>query len=192
MRLSTSAFFFLFLSFQLTNGYAESPTLQAKDTEFVSMEHFNAYIHIPPNENYSLNDPLSQQATEGEAALKTNLNGNTGPIQKGLASWYGNKFHGRKTASGKKFNMYELSVAHPSLPFNSWVKITHVETGQSVFAQVTDRGPYAKGRIIDLSKATAQAIGLLPKGVGLVEIQALPNKPESITENPSPEENPDN
>jgi rare lipoprotein A len=167
------------LGLYLSIGYAENPSLQAKDAEFVSMEHFNAYIHIPPIENYSLNDPLSQQATEGQAALKTNLSGNTNPIQKGLASWYGNKFHGRKTASGKKFNMYELSVAHPSLPFNSWVKITHVETGQSVFAQVTDRGPYVKGRIIDLSKATAQAIGLLPKGVGLVEIQALPNQPQS-------------
>ncbi len=189
MRLSTNFIVLFFFSFQLSPGYAESPSLQAKDAEFVSMEHFNAYIHIPPNENYSLNDPLSQKATEGEAALKINLNGNTNPIQKGMASWYGNKFHGRKTASGKKFNMYELSVAHPSLPFNSWVKITHIETGQSVFAQVTDRGPYAKGRIIDLSKATAQAIGLLPKGVGLVEIQALPNKPESI-DNTSPEENP--
>ena len=88
--------------------------------------------------------------------------------------------------------MYELSVAHPSLPFNSWVKITHIETGQSVFAQVTDRGPYAKGRIIDLSKATAQAIGLLPKGVGLVEIEALANKPESITETPNTEDTSDN
>ena len=192
MRLSTNSIVLFFFSFQLSPGYAESPSLQAKDAEFVSMEHFNAYIHIPPNENYSLNDPLSQQATEGEAALKTNLNGNTNPIQKGMASWYGNKFHGRKTASGKKFNMYELSVAHPSLPFNSWVKITHIETGQSVFAQVTDRGPYAKGRIIDLSKATAQAIGLLPKGVGLVEIEALANKPESITETPNTEDTSDN
>ena len=190
MRLLSSIVVLCVFGMYLTVGYAESPSLQAKDTEFVSMEHFNAYIHIPPNEDYSLNDPLNQQATEGEAALKTNLNGNTNPIQKGLASWYGNKFHGKKTASGKKFNMYELSVAHPSLPFNSWVKITHIETGQSVLAKVTDRGPYAKGRIIDLSKATAQAIGLLPKGVGLVEIQALPNQPESI-ENTATEENPD-
>jgi rare lipoprotein A len=168
------------LGLYLSIGYAESPSLQAKDAEFVSMEHFNAYIHIPPNESYSLSDPQNQQAAEGQAALKTNLKNNTSSIQKGLASWYGNKFHGRKTASGKKFNMYELSVAHPSLPFNSWVKITHVETGQSVLAQVTDRGPYVKGRIIDLSKAAAQAIGLIPKGVGLVEIQALANQTESI------------
>ena len=192
MRLSTSSIILFLLSFQLSNGYAESPSLQAKDAEFVSMEHFNAYIHIPANEDYSLKDPLSQQAAEGEAALKTNLNDNNSSTQKGLASWYGNKFHGKKTASGKKFNMYALSVAHPSLPFNSWVKITHIETGQSVFAQVTDRGPYAKGRIIDLSKATAQAIGLLPKGVGLVEIEALANKPESITENTSPEDTSNN
>ncbi len=192
MRLSTSFIILVLSSFQLSTVYAENPSLQAKDAEFVSMEHFNAYIHIPHNESYSLNDPLSQQATEGEATLKTNLNDNTKSNEKGLASWYGNKFHGRKTASGKKFNMYELSVAHPSLPFNSWVKITLVETGQSVFAQVTDRGPYVKGRIIDLSKATAQAIGLLPKGVGEVEIQALPSKPESFTEKPSTEGTPEN
>jgi rare lipoprotein A len=84
--------------------------------------------------------------------------------QTGEASWYGPGFHGRRTASGEIYNQNELTVAHPSLPFGTEVRITR--GNQSVIARVNDRGPYAHGRIVDLSAATASAIGMGANGAG--------------------------
>lgn len=92
-------------------------------------------------------------------------------MQKGAASWYGPGFHGRKTASGERFNTHALTAAHRSLPFGSRVKVTNSKTGRSVVVRINDRGPFVHGRIIDLSKASAQAIGI--SGVGRVTLSRL-------------------
>lgn len=97
----------------------------------------------------------------------------TGTILKGFASWYGPYFHGRRTASGQRFNMYEMTAAHKTLPFNTLVRVTNVRTGQSAIVRITDRGPYIHGRIIDLSKAAAQAIGMLSSGTAPVIVEVL-------------------
>lgn len=78
---------------------------------------------------------------------------------RGEASWYGPGFHGRKTASGERFNQNALTAAHRTLPFGAKVKVTNVNNGKSVTVRINDRGPYHGGRIIDLSKAANQAIG---------------------------------
>jgi rare lipoprotein A len=91
----------------------------------------------------------------------------------GMASWYGPGFHGRRTASGSRFDMHAISVAHPKLPLLSYVKVTLTQTGQFIIAQITDRGPYSKGRIVDLSKAAAQALGFIPMGVAHVTVEPL-------------------
>jgi rare lipoprotein A len=93
------------------------------------------------------------------------------PIQSGGASWYGPGFHGRRTASGERFNTHALTAAHKSLPFGSRVRVTNERTGRSVVVRINDRGPYAHGRVIDLSKAAAQAVGL--SGVGRVSLAKL-------------------
>ena len=93
------------------------------------------------------------------------------PLQRGAASWYGPGFHGRRTASGETFNTGALTAAHRSLPFGSRVKVVNERTGQAVVVRINDRGPYAHGRIIDLSKASAQAIGL--SGVGKVTLSQM-------------------
>ena len=80
--------------------------------------------------------------------------------QRGAASWYGPGFHGRKTASGERFNTHALTAAHRSLPFGARVKVTNERTGRAVVVRINDRGPYAHGRIIDLSQASARAIGI--------------------------------
>lgn len=80
--------------------------------------------------------------------------------QRGLASWYGPGFQGRRTASGEKFNTGSLTAAHRSLPFGTRVKVTNERTGRSVVVRINDRGPFVRGRVIDLSKASAQAIGV--------------------------------
>ena len=81
-------------------------------------------------------------------------------IQTGPASWYGPGFHGRPTASGEPFNTNQLTAAHRTLPFGTRIKVVHQKTRRSVVVRINDRGPYARGRVIDLSWASAQAIGL--------------------------------
>lgn len=92
-------------------------------------------------------------------------------LQSGRASWYGPGFHGRRTASGETFNTNDLTAAHPTLPFGTRVRVVNERTGQSVIVRINDRGPYAHGRVIDLSRASAQAIGL--SGVAPVTVMAL-------------------
>ena len=81
-------------------------------------------------------------------------------LQRGLASWYGPGFHGRLTASGERFDMNELTAAHKSLPFGTRVLVHSPRTGKQVVVRINDRGPFVKGRVIDLSKAAAQVLGL--------------------------------
>lgn len=93
-----------------------------------------------------------------------------GTQQVGKASWYGSKHQGKETASGETFDQNELTAAHPTLPLGAMATVTNLETGDSVDVKITDRGPYVKGRKIDLSKAAAQEIGMTKKGVTKVKI----------------------
>jgi rare lipoprotein A len=95
--------------------------------------------------------------------------------QLGWASWYGARHHGRQTASGERFSMYALTAAHRSLPLGTPVLVTNLETGQQVNVTINDRGPFVdqQRRIIDLSRAAAERIGLLRHGVGRVRIEVL-------------------
>lgn len=90
--------------------------------------------------------------------------------EKGTASWYGVRFHGRRTANGERFDMNELTAAHPSLPFGTLLEVRNVRTGRSVVVRVNDRGPFSKNRIIDLSFAAAREIGLVLSGTAPVEL----------------------
>lgn len=85
-------------------------------------------------------------------------------LQAGMASWYGPGFHGRKTASGERFDQNAMTAAHRSLPFGTRVRVIDEKTGRSVVVRINDRGPFAHGRIIDLSKGSAQALGMLSTG----------------------------
>jgi rare lipoprotein A len=89
----------------------------------------------------------------------------------GTASWYGDKFHGRPTATGEKYNMNDITAAHKTLPLNSMAFVTNLETGQGMMVRVNDRGPFVDGRIIDLSRASAQALGLFKSGLAKVRVQ---------------------
>jgi rare lipoprotein A len=93
----------------------------------------------------------------------------------GQASWYGPGFHGRHTASGEVFNQNALTAAHRTLPFGTQVRVTNVHNGRQVVVRINDRGPFSRGRVIDLSAAAAQAIGLRGAGVGPVQVEVLSN-----------------
>ncbi|MGU7784510.1 septal ring lytic transglycosylase RlpA family protein [Burkholderia sp. PU8-34] len=93
--------------------------------------------------------------------------------QSGRASWYGRGFHGRRTANGERFNMNALTAAHRTLPLSSYIKVTNPTNGKWVVVKVNDRGPYKRGRVLDLSYAAAKVIGLIHAGTGRVKIEGL-------------------
>ncbi|WP_457567943.1 septal ring lytic transglycosylase RlpA family protein [Desulfurobacterium sp.] len=105
--------------------------------------------------------------------------------QVGIASWYGPNFHGRKTASGEIYNMYKMTAAHKTLPLGTYVKVINLENGKTTIVRINDRGPFVPGRIIDLSYAAAEKLGILSKGTAKVKIIALGRKKDHhfVTEN---------
>lgn len=90
----------------------------------------------------------------------------------GIASWYGDYFHGRPTATGEIYNMNDMTAAHKTLPLPSWAVVTNLENGKEIYLKINDRGPFVDGRIIDLSRAAAQALGTYRKGLGRVRVRA--------------------
>ncbi len=105
------------------------------------------------------------------AAYAANERVNERYVQVGIASWYGEFFRGRKTANGERFDPAGLTAAHRSLPLGTVVKVTNLENGKKVIVRINDRGPYVGGRIIDLSRAAAQEIGMIRKGIVKVKIE---------------------
>lgn len=93
--------------------------------------------------------------------------------EKGMASWYGDKFHGKPTSSGEPYNMHAYTAAHKTLPIPSYVKVTNTDTGKSIIVMVNDRGPFVKGRIIDLSNAAAKVLDVVQKGTAPVLVEAI-------------------
>jgi len=91
----------------------------------------------------------------------------------GVASWYGVKFHGRTTASGEPYDMTAMTAAHPSLPFGTKVRVTNLENGRSAVLRINDRGPFAKRRIIDVSRHAAEHLGFLKAGLARVRVEAI-------------------
>jgi rare lipoprotein A len=96
-----------------------------------------------------------------------------GYSEKGLASWYGKKFHGRKTANGEIYNMYGHTAAHKTLPMNTMLLVKNLSNGRSTVVRVNDRGPFVRNRIIDLTHTAAKELGIIEQGTGRVEIIAL-------------------
>ncbi len=94
-------------------------------------------------------------------------------VQTGWASYYGREFDGRKTANGETYDMHALTAAHRSLPFGTRVKVTDIETGRSVVVRINDRGPWARGRILDLSFEAARRIGMIGPGTARVRMEVL-------------------
>jgi len=100
-------------------------------------------------------------------------------VEEGIASWYGPGFHGRLTASGERYNMYAFTAAHKTLPMGTKVLVTNLENGRQTIVRINDRGPFVKGRIIDLSYAAARALGMHQKGTARVRIEALSESPSA-------------
>ncbi len=111
---------------------------------------------------------------------------------RGLASWYGKRYHGQKTSIGETYDMYAMSAAHTTLPLPSYARVTNLANGRSVIVRLNDRGPFHEDRLIDLSWLAAQRLGLLGRGSGLVEVEAIipGNEPPVAVTVPAPQEAP--
>ena len=96
-------------------------------------------------------------------------------VMQGTASWYGKPFHGRLTANGERYDMYQLTAAHRTLSFGTRLRVTSLENGRSVIIRINDRGPFVRGRIIDLSLAAAKKIGMVQNGTARVKLERLPS-----------------
>lgn len=96
-----------------------------------------------------------------------------GYVARGIASWYGTKFHGRRTSSGETYDMHAFTAAHTTLPLPTYVRVTNLNNGRSTIVRVNDRGPFHDNRIIDLSYAAASKLGIVETGTGLVEVRAI-------------------
>lgn len=131
---------------------------------------------VAPAPARGLGDPAQALQEQLDAQLLPEVD------QQGLASWYGPRFHGRKTANGERYNQYELTAAHRQYAFNTQLCVRNTGNGKTVVVRVNDRGPFAGKRVIDLSKAAAAEIGMLGHGVKTVEIYKLDEGQEDCPE----------
>jgi len=125
-------------------------------------------LHIPSEKSKATQRPYK---VNGKTYYP--LNSARGYRESGMASWYGKKFHGGSTANGETFNMYAKTAAHKTLPMNTMVLVRNLENGKEIIVRINDRGPFSRGRIIDLSYAAAKEIDMLRNGVARIEIIAL-------------------
>ena len=143
---------------------SQSPAVEEPELNTPSVE-----ISIPEN----VQRMSEEREPETPAMIPTAL---PPRMETGLASWYGAKHHGRRTASGERFDQKKLTAAHPTLPWGSIVRVTSLANGKSVDVRINDRGPFIKGRIIDLSRAAARALGM----AGLMQVQLEVLTPELL------------
>lgn len=139
-------------------------------------------VHIPPAKSSSYKkisyppgrkNPATQKPYKIRGVRYTPIASANGFVQTGIASWYGRKFHGRKTSNGETYNMYSMTAAHKTLPMNTWVSVHNLENNRKIVVRINDRGPFVHGRIIDLSNTGASRLGIVGKGTAKVRITAL-------------------
>ena len=123
--------------------------------------------HVKSQGKYKVGSPYKIKGKRYYPTVDYNYN------KTGIASWYGPNFHGKSTANGERFDQNELTAAHKTLPLPSIVRVTNLENGRSLIVRVNDRGPYAHGRLIDMSKRSAELLGFKNKGVAKVRVQVL-------------------
>jgi rare lipoprotein A len=120
--------------------------------------------------------PEAQRPYKVKGKWYTPLSSSKGYVKRGIASWYGRDFHGRKTSNGEVYNMYSMTAAHKTLPLDTYVKVTRLDNNKSVIVRINDRGPFVRGRIIDLSYKAANKLDMADEGTSKVVIETLGKK----------------
>lgn len=153
---------------------ALSPAQAASDTaEGGFADEFAPYAALPPEPeagglavDLSTFDPPVEPAPEPDQQILRTLG-------TGVASFYGRRFHGRLTANGERFNMNAMTAAHKTLPFGTKVRVTNQRNGKSVVVRINDRGPFVRGRTIDVSRGAAKELGIISRGHGRVTLEIV-------------------
>src|SRR5436190_15479569 len=120
--------------------------------------------------------PASSESGKTQNVVSPGKANKAKPYQIGTASWYGDYFQGKATASGEPYNMYDLTAAHPTLPLGSLVRVTNLRNGRAVVVRINDRGPVVPGRIIDLSYSTARVLQFQSQGLQRLRLDTVPQK----------------
>jgi rare lipoprotein A len=169
-------------------GCGSSPPAPAKKTASIPTAKNGGYYlddgpeaNPPPNldaipDAVPREEPLHRFANRTYVALGNTYTPQTehrAYSEEGLASWYGRRFHGKKTASGELYDMYAMTAAHPTLPIPSYARVTALKSGKSVVVRINDRGPFHSTRVIDLSYTAAYKLGLLKSGSGRVRVDSI-------------------
>ena len=149
-------------------GCAREPLRPAPPSAPLPAPGTAAVPHDEPRSKYG-NPPFYEVGGRRYAVLQTAA----GYVEQGVASWYGPDFHGGRTATGETYDMNAMTGAHPTLPLPTWVRVTNLENGRSAVVRLNDRGPFAKDRIIDLSRAAAEQLDIVRKGTARVEVRSL-------------------
>ncbi len=138
---------------------------------------FGLLAACAPTTRVSALPSVTEEPTVAIAVRPTPVGVTPGTREEGMASWYGPGFAGRRTANGEVFDPGLLTAAHPSLPFDTRVRVTHIGNGRTVEVRINDRGPFKANRIIDLSRASAEQIGLVRSGVARVRVEVVSGMP---------------
>lgn len=138
---------------------------------------------VPKNEPYSKRGNPESYVVLGKRYFV--MRSNQGYVERGIASWYGKKFHGRDTSSGERYDMYAMTAAHKTLLIPTYVQVTNLENNRSIVVRVNDRGPFHQNRIIDLSYAAAEKLDMVRSGTALVEVRVIGNESSSAKQPPS-------
>ncbi len=158
----TTSLVAILLSLSSSKGFADTPASDPSNNQ-------NIFTSIA--------DAAKKFGSMFSIPADTRTNRDPFMVTRGTASYYADQFQGRRTANGETFNMHELTAAHRSLPFGTWVKVTNLSNGKDVIVRINDRGPYVKGRIIDLSIGAAKELGIVHSGIVKVKLEAF--QPES-------------
>ncbi len=140
-----------------------------------SSERKTAYVAPPPGEGtYKIGKPYDIDGVTYRPMVDESYD------ETGIASWYGPKFHGKRTANGEFFDMNAVSAAHKTLPMPSMVRVTNLDNGRQIAVRVNDRGPFVRGRIIDMSRRGAQLLGFRYKGTARVRVRIMPEESRKV------------
>ena len=200
----TRVYFLILLLLSMLTGCASGPSLKNESVSVPPKKGGGYYLDDGPGDRPPENmdaipdaipkvEPFNVRANQPYIALDNKYTPMTSfyPYkEKGIASWYGKRYHGKKTSVGEIYDMYSMTGAHTTLPIPCYVRVTNTENGKSVIVRINDRGPFKKDRVIDLSFAAAYKLRLSDKGSGPVEVElidprqfsALKKMPDAITE----------
>ena len=143
------------------------------DKHFFPLSFFAILIAIGSFNPFCNSAEAAQVASKVAIGRLSDKNKSTTLVGEGKASYYSDQFHGHKTANGETYNMNKLTAAHPSLPFGTWVRVTNMSNGKDIVVRINDRGPFVKGRIIDLSIHAATELGIIESGTAKVKLEAI-------------------